>query len=570
MPRPTAFFSLFNVLKTASAGAIVLAAAIACSDTNSPKAEIVRVHVDMVSADVPDSVKDRLAAEAAAGANMVPMPAGPLANVVVSPKSGASDVAGSCSGGGGFLGYTKSRVAFDPEPIPTYAPFPLKDEGFIPDTQMPLGFNFTFEGNTYSGVNVYSNGFLLFGPPPSTRVFYPDALSLPANIVPKNIIALAWSDWDPSLVPDAIRFETRGEAPNRRFILQYTNVPEYKGQGLLMAQVVLSEGSNDITIYTNTMSTTIGSHFVTQAIENADGTVASFDSVMNPVNGIVSPRNRNFFKLTNDALRFSPVLTKDEVKPTIDVPQNVTAFNDPGLPSAVVTVAPPSAHDDCAVVQLVGVRDDGKNLSDPFPVGVTTVTWTAQDAALNSASVAQTITVIDNEAPVFSRTALSIMSYNATSPNGAVVTFDRPVTDNVGVTSFVCDPASGSVFSNGPHTVKCTASDAAGNSATDYFSVNVIDAHHQLFNLLDYVRGLGLPNGTAQPVINQLSAAYSQGSVDQSCKKLGDFMSMVEKKNSNIPGDASSLMLVEANRIMGAMGCSLSARSSLFVSPSSH
>ena len=569
MPRPTAFFSLFNALKTASAGALVLATALSCADTNSPKANIVRVHVDMVSADVPDSVKDRLAAEAAAGASMVPVPSGPLANVVVSPKSGAKSVAGSCSASGGFLGYSKERVAFDPEPIPTYAPFPLKDEGFIPDTQMPLGFNFTFEGKTYSSVNVYSNGFLLFGPVPSTTKFYSDALSLPANIAPMNIIALAWTDWDPSKVPDAIRFETRGDAPNRRFILQYTNVPEWHGQGLLMAQVILSEGSNDITIYTNTMSTTNSSHFVTQAIENADGTVASYDSVMNPVNGIVSPRNRNFFKLTNDALRFSPILTRDEEKPTIDVPQNVTAFNDPGLPSAIVTVAPPSSHDDCGVVQLVGVRDDGKLLTDPYPVGVTTVTWTAQDAAQNSASVAQTITVIDNEKPVFSQGDFSILSYNATSPSGAVVTFARAVTDNVGVTSLVCDPASGSVFSNGSHTVTCTASDAAGNTATDVFSVNVIDAHHQMSNLLDYVRGLGLPNGTAQPVINQLSAAYSQGSADQSCKKLGDFMSMVQKKNSNIPGDAAAYMLGEATRIMGAMGCSASARAS-FVSPSSH
>ena len=85
------------------------------------------------------------------------------------------------------------------------------------------------------------------------------------------------------------------------FILQFTNVPEWSGKGLLMAQVVLHEGSNAITMYTNTMSTTRFGARVTQGIENADGT-AHFagDSVVLP-NGMKTPRIKAVFKLNNDA-----------------------------------------------------------------------------------------------------------------------------------------------------------------------------------------------------------------------------------------------------------------------------
>src|SRR5207253_2259859 len=98
---------------------------------------------------------------------------------------------------------------------------------------------------------------------------------------------------------------------------------------------------------------------------------------------------------------------------------------------------------------------------------------------------------------------------------GAVASWDLRVTDNVGVTSVVCEPASGSVFPVGSNAVTCTASDAAANSSVKAFNVEVIDAHQQLFNLIAYVRALNLPNGTAQPLINQLEAAYGNESGDQ-------------------------------------------------------
>ena len=202
------------------------------------------------------------------------------------------------------------------------------------------------------------------------------------------------------------------------------------------------------------------------------------------------------------------------------------------------------------------------SLSAPYPVGVTTITWTAKDAAGNTSSATETVTVFDVEAPVFHQSRTSLLEVNATSPAGAVVTFSPNATDNVGVTSLSCEPASGSVLGVGSHLVTCTASDAAGNSASTSFSVSVIDAHQQLFNLLQYVTGLSLPNGTAQPLLNQLRAAYGQDAAG-ACNKTGGFLSMVQKKSGNIPTDEKAFMVAEATRILNVMACGSSVEASI-------
>ncbi|MDA1141476.1 MAG: HYR domain-containing protein, partial [Planctomycetota bacterium] len=77
----------------------------------------------------------------------------------------------------------------------------------------------------------------------------------------------------------------------------------------------------------------------------------------------------------------------------------MTANNDEGECFALVDPGTPNVSDNCPGVTFKGVRDDGKALTDPYPVGTTTITWTATDAAGNQASCDQTITVEDAEKP---------------------------------------------------------------------------------------------------------------------------------------------------------------------------
>jgi len=56
------------------------------------------------------------------------------------------------------------------------------------------------------------------------------------------------------------------------------------------------------------------------------------------------------------------------------------------------------------------------------------------------------------------------------------VSFDLPLaSDEGGIASESCDPASGLTFALGTTTVTCTATDAAGNSASVHFDIGVVD-----------------------------------------------------------------------------------------------
>src|SRR5258706_14026165 len=75
---------------------------------------------------------------------------------------------------------------------------------------------------------------------------------------------------------------------------------------------------------------------------------------------------------------------------------------DLGKCEAVVSITVATATDNCPGVVVVGVRNDTKALTDAYPKGVTTITWTATDPAGNKRTCDQRVTVNDNEPPPIS------------------------------------------------------------------------------------------------------------------------------------------------------------------------
>ena len=108
------------------------------------------------------------------------------------------------------------------------------------------------------------------------------------------------------------------------------------------------------------------------------------------------------------------------------------------------------------------------------------------------------------------------------------------------------------MFPLGPTTVTCSVSDAAGHTVAKSFTVTVMGPEEQRLSLIEFVLSRDLPNGTTNPLVNQLRAA----SRAESCTKMADFIKMVGTKSADIkPGDAA-YMISEAKAIMVVMGCS--------------
>jgi hypothetical protein len=168
----------------------------------------------------------------------------------------------------------------------------------------------------------------------------------------------------------------------------------------------------------------------------------------------------------NSASATFTVTVVDTTPPVVVAPPNVTAEATGTQTSVAIGTA--TATDAVGVVSLVS------NAPTTFPVGSTTVTWTARDAAGNVGTATQAVTVVDTIAPVVGPHAN--VTAEATSASGAVVSYALPtVADSVGVASLTCAPASGSIFPIGTTTVTCTAKDAVGNASVTTFTVTVRD-----------------------------------------------------------------------------------------------
>ncbi len=167
----------------------------------------------------------------------------------------------------------------------------------------------------------------------------------------------------------------------------------------------------------------------------------------------------------------------DTIAPTINAPANVTVNTGAGATTCGATVTETQLGTATATDNSgsVSIARSGVPAGNIFPVGTTTITYTATDDTGNSSSATQTVTVLDNTAPTL--TALLPTSVNANFSGKALipdVVAGTIASDNCGPVKVTQSPLAGTVVGIGTHTITITAIDAAGNTstATTTFTVN--------------------------------------------------------------------------------------------------
>lgn len=157
---------------------------------------------------------------------------------------------------------------------------------------IPLGFNFPFYETTQTQVVISSNGWLTFGSSTSSS-----ASTIPSTSTPNGIVSFFGRDLDPS-AGGTVTYATVGTAPNREFLVNYNNIPDFGGfdHGPITVQVALQETTGYIDI--RCVTCVSGTATAIVGIENMTGTLGI------PMPGAAYSVARN---LVNTTTRFQTV-----------------------------------------------------------------------------------------------------------------------------------------------------------------------------------------------------------------------------------------------------------------------
>ncbi|AYB35054.1 HYR domain-containing protein [Chryseolinea soli] len=173
------------------------------------------------------------------------------------------------------------------------------------------------------------------------------------------------------------------------------------------------------------------------------------------------------------------VTVEDHINPTFtSCPSNIVASASATSCDATVSWVALTAGDNCTATPAV---TSNFNPGDVFPIGVTTVTYTATDVAGNTTTCSFSVTVNDNTAPVFTGCPTAV-TVAADASCQAVATWNPPVAkDNCSFT-LTSNHNPGETFPQGTTPVIYTATDPAGNVTTCSFNVIVRDAIAPVFS----------------------------------------------------------------------------------------
>lgn len=179
----------------------------------------------------------------------------------------------------------------------------------------------------------------------------------------------------------------------------------------------------------------------------------------------------------------------DTPAPTISCPANKVVTDTDSNGEETVSVGTPTFTASGGGT-TAGVRSDStvevpKALTDPYPTGLTSILWTVTDADGRTASCTQTVTVVDAACGNDTEAPTITAPDDITIPTGpgatsCSITLDdelgQPeVNDNCSVSFTISGIPAGNHFAPGTYTLTYTATDGAGNTASDTQVVTVVE-----------------------------------------------------------------------------------------------
>jgi len=235
-------------------------------------------------------------------------------------------------------------------------------------------------------------------------------------------------------------------------------------------------------------------------------------------------------------------------------PNDIYVSNDPGQCGAKVEFSP-NTDGTCGIALLHCSPKSGSI----FPIGQTVVT--CEDKSSTGPRYAPgsfTVTVNDTQAPALG--PLVDLVVNATSPSGAHVLYQPPVSDNCPGVKLYCYPASGTLFPIGDSSVTCIAADAWSNQNSGFFKIHVKGGAEQISDLSARLSGMSIANvSLKKKLLSCLNAALGSLQKNDSvgaCNSMQLFIDLIngQRLQSINSGDVE-VLLNAAKQIRTVLGC---------------
>ncbi|MDY7231462.1 HYR domain-containing protein [Hyalangium rubrum] len=161
------------------------------------------------------------------------------------------------------------------------------------------------------------------------------------------------------------------------------------------------------------------------------------------------------------------VTVVDTTKPAVSCPP-ARVINTCAAAGSPVHYETPSS-DNCGEAPVSCSHPSGST----FPPGTTAVSCSATDGSGNASTCGFDVTVVGDTTPPTITCPVSLDARIRLGEIGLVLDFTASATDDCGTPQMRCIPPPGSLFLLGLTPVACTATDAAGNSASCHFGIRV-------------------------------------------------------------------------------------------------
>ncbi len=178
----------------------------------------------------------------------------------------------------------------------------------------------------------------------------------------------------------------------------------------------------------------------------------------------------------NSASCTQDVTVTDEEDPTINCPSDVIANTDPGQCNATITIPLAVPMDNCSIVSITNdYNSGGADASDTYPIGTTTVTYTAIDSAGRTATCSFDVTVVNSQDPVITLNGSNPQTFEACS---SYTELGATAIDNCFgdiSSNLVIDTSSLDMNTVGTYNVTYTITNANGGQTQVIRTVTIVD-----------------------------------------------------------------------------------------------